>query len=230
MHQSREAHHPARPLYSPRLPCTCRRSEPGPSGGSHGSPQEQGIATEQARPRAQATDLQVCAPGRTRTCTLRIISRPTAVHGVARGGVVAAQVRSVVRLMRPRSAVCAWRNDQRNDRHRASKDPKTPFLDAVVTSSGDVSRSNTVRRPDGTTGVISGVATGRAQSGGPGALGARCRSGLVETQGRSVAAWPESTHPRASAHTRATARERHRAEGLACLSRTVAARGRKGAR
>jgi hypothetical protein len=28
--------------------------------------------------RAQAADLQVCAPGRTRTCTLRIRSRPTA--------------------------------------------------------------------------------------------------------------------------------------------------------
>ena len=60
----------------------------------------QGIATEQAGPCTQRADLHICAPGRTRTCTLRIRSRPTTVHAVVRGGVVAAQVRWVVRLMR----------------------------------------------------------------------------------------------------------------------------------
>jgi hypothetical protein len=44
----------------------------------------------------QASDLQVCAPGRTRTCNLRIRSRPTVVHGVAQGVVLAGQVNWVV--------------------------------------------------------------------------------------------------------------------------------------
>ena len=33
------------------------------------------------------------APGRTQTCTLRIRSRPTTVHAVAQGTVLAGQVR-----------------------------------------------------------------------------------------------------------------------------------------
>jgi hypothetical protein len=33
MNQSREAHHPARPLHSPEGPCTHGRSEPDTTGG-----------------------------------------------------------------------------------------------------------------------------------------------------------------------------------------------------
>jgi hypothetical protein len=44
-------------------------------------------------------------PGRTRTCTLRIRSRPTAVHAVSPGVVHAGQVGCAVQLIQPRHAV-----------------------------------------------------------------------------------------------------------------------------
>jgi hypothetical protein len=47
----------------------------------------------------QAADLHVCAPGRTRTCNLRIRSRPTPVHGVSRRAVLAGQVGVAVQLV-----------------------------------------------------------------------------------------------------------------------------------
>src|SRR4029453_12689158 len=55
------------------------------------------------------------APGRTRTCTLRIRSRPTTVHGVAHSVVLV--VKSVGSSSRygPVTRCSAWRNDQGND-------------------------------------------------------------------------------------------------------------------
>jgi hypothetical protein len=67
------------------LKATCRR---------------QGIATKQARLHTQRADLHVCAPGRTRTCTLRIRSRPTAVYAVLQGVVLTGQVGSAIQLIR----------------------------------------------------------------------------------------------------------------------------------
>jgi hypothetical protein len=102
MHQWREAHHTARPLHSPRGPCIRRRFRT-----RHrwvalkATRRRQGIATEQARPRAQRADLHVCAPGRIRTCNLRIRSRPMTVQDVAHGGVLAGQVGWVVQAVRP---------------------------------------------------------------------------------------------------------------------------------
>jgi ClpX C4-type zinc finger len=64
-----------------------------------------GIAARQARPTAQAADLQVCAPGRTRTCTLRIRSRPMTVQTVSPGVVLAGQVGWVVQAVRPSHVV-----------------------------------------------------------------------------------------------------------------------------
>ena len=40
----------------------------------------------------QACDLRIWSPGRTRTCNLRIRSRPRVVHAVSRGSVLAGQV------------------------------------------------------------------------------------------------------------------------------------------
>jgi hypothetical protein len=98
MNQSREAPYgAAAPL--PRGPCK-RTHTNRHQGVALKAPSELRDCHRQAQSRAQAADLHLCAPGRTRTCTLRIRSRPTTVHAVVRGGVVAAQVRWVVRLMR----------------------------------------------------------------------------------------------------------------------------------
>jgi hypothetical protein len=53
------------------------------------------------RPLLKASDLHVCAPGRTRTCNLRIRGRPTNVYTVQLEAVLAAQVGYVIRLIRP---------------------------------------------------------------------------------------------------------------------------------
>jgi hypothetical protein len=50
----------------------------------------------------QASDLQVCAPGRTRTCNLRIRRQARIVHGVLADAVLAAHVGEVVQLVRSR--------------------------------------------------------------------------------------------------------------------------------
>src|SRR4029453_18796119 len=87
VNQSREAHHPARPLHSPR--------------GGHafaGAPLgTQGIATEQAGPYNQASDLRVCTPGRTRTCNLGSRRKTRPVRLVLPEGIAAGRVRSIAR-------------------------------------------------------------------------------------------------------------------------------------
>jgi hypothetical protein len=62
MHHSREALHSVRPLHLPEAALHVQALRTRSSGGSQGSPQEQGIATEQARPYAQASDLPFRAP------------------------------------------------------------------------------------------------------------------------------------------------------------------------
>jgi hypothetical protein len=53
----------------------------------------------------QASDLQVCAPGRTRTCNLRIRSETRAVRLVLPGRIAAGRVGSTVRLITSRSTL-----------------------------------------------------------------------------------------------------------------------------
>ena len=76
MNQSREAHRSAWPLHSPEgamhsqaLPNLHRR------GGSQDNPSEaKGLPQSKHGQRLKRADLRVCAPGRTRTCNLRIRS------------------------------------------------------------------------------------------------------------------------------------------------------------
>jgi hypothetical protein len=74
-----EAGQRRRPGVAAPLPRGCHalagRFRPAPRvGASQTTRRSQGIATEQAKSKAQAADLRVCAPGRTRTCNLRIRS------------------------------------------------------------------------------------------------------------------------------------------------------------
>ena len=62
----------------------------------------QGIATEQARTRAQGADLQACAPGRTRTCNLRIRSKTPPVRLVMAWSIAAGRVEPAVRVVASR--------------------------------------------------------------------------------------------------------------------------------
>jgi hypothetical protein len=75
----------------------------GTKAGSQGNPsqledchQSKQVILPKAR---QLADQQVCAPGRTRTNTLRIRSRLTTVHAVFQSAVLAAQVESAVQVM-----------------------------------------------------------------------------------------------------------------------------------
>ena len=75
-----------------------------------------------ARLRTQGADLRVCAPGRTRTCTLRIRSKTPAVQRVLPGHIGAGGVGSTVRLITSRPTL-----SQRPDCHRDCQphDPAT---------------------------------------------------------------------------------------------------------
>ena len=108
LNQSREAHHAAWPLHSPEGAMHSQVVHTGTKAGSQGNPsqledchQSKQVILSKAR---QLADQQVCAPGRTRTCTLRIRSRPRAVHTVLHAAVLAGQVGWAVQLMRPRRA------------------------------------------------------------------------------------------------------------------------------
>src|SRR5918994_800277 len=64
---------------------TCWRFQPGPRLARQGNPEPRDChLSKQINTRllAQGADLRFCAPGRTRTCNLRIRSRPTTVHAV----------------------------------------------------------------------------------------------------------------------------------------------------
>jgi hypothetical protein len=76
-----------------------------PTGGSQGTRRSQGIATEQGLPDAQRPDLRVCAPGRTRTCTLRIRSEAGPVCLVQPWTIAAGRVQSAVRSVASRPAL-----------------------------------------------------------------------------------------------------------------------------
>jgi hypothetical protein len=79
MNESREAHLAVRPLHSPEGgPCT-RRRFPNPAyGGAQGNPSEVRDCHQSKQSillrLLLAADQHVCAPGRTRTCNLRIRS------------------------------------------------------------------------------------------------------------------------------------------------------------
>jgi hypothetical protein len=64
----------------------------------------EGLPPEQAGPRAQAADLGFCAPGRTRTCTLRIRREARPVRLVSSWSIIPGRVRGAVRLVASRPA------------------------------------------------------------------------------------------------------------------------------
>jgi hypothetical protein len=75
---------------------------PDPEGPMPSEAADPRIATEQARSDVQGVDLQLCAPGRTRTCTLRIRSETPPVRPVTPERIAAGRVGFPVQLVASR--------------------------------------------------------------------------------------------------------------------------------
>ena len=107
-------------------------SEPDANGGSQGNPSQSRDCHQSKQlctfRRVQASDLRVCAPGRTRTCTLRIRSETGPVRLVLPWSIAARRIRSAVRRVQFR-AIPLQRPDCQRDCH-------SPQASSVIRAAG----------------------------------------------------------------------------------------------